>query len=57
MQRKVVMFVVGTKQSLSIVDNPLFHDLLPADFVQPSRKFFTNVSLPTHTILEGGKKN
>ena len=47
MQRKVVMFVAGTNQSLSIVDNPLFNALLPEDFIPPSRKIFTNVSLPT----------
>ena len=47
MQKRVLKFVVGTNQSLSIVDNPLFHDLLPAEFVAPSRKYFTNVCLTT----------
>jgi len=47
MQRKVVMFVLGTNQSLSIVDNPLFCASMPDDFIPLSRKKFTNVSLPT----------
>ena len=55
MQRKAVRFVTGTNQSLSIVDNPLFRDLLPAEFVTPSRKYFTNVCLPT--AYEKQKKN
>ena len=46
-QQKILKFVVGTNQSLSVIDNPYFHALLPAEFVAPSRKYFTNVCLTT----------
>ena len=49
-QIKILKFLVGTNQPLSVVDNPLFHDLLPAEFVVPSRKIFTNV-LSSHIAL------
>ena len=39
--------MVATNQSLSVIENPYFRDLLPKEFVPPCRKTFTDVCLDT----------
>ena len=45
--RKVLMFILSKKQSLSVVENPEFRDLLPKEFKPPCRKTLTNKCLTT----------
>ena len=40
-ERKLVKFVASTNQSLAVIDNPEFRDLLPKEFNPPCRKSFT----------------
>ena len=44
-ERKIIKFIVATNQSLSVVDNEKFRDLLPKQFNAPSRKTLTQKCL------------
>ena len=45
--RKVLKFILSKNQSLSVVENPEFRDLLPKEYKPPCRKTLTNKCLST----------
>ena len=45
--RKVLKFILSKNQSLSMVENPEFRDLLPKEYKPPCRKTLTNKCLST----------
>ena len=53
-ERKLVMFTASSNQSLAVIENHEFRDLLPKEFDPPCRKSFAEVCL--YTCFENTKE-